>query len=476
LKQINNIKSSHFVLLIFTVISGVLLLSFDITVSLNTVILFLFITVIGFFLSFKCANKLDYQLNLLPVFWLLKILITYILLTKGWIPDLNESTNPNWGYDPQRYYSQAKELIDNNWIFIGGLNYLGILYFFGLVFYLFGHNPFAPALINCLISLSAIIVLLKFIYSIIPTKNNGNRMLIFLLLIPELLWFDVMTSRESFVQFLIIFAVTIFAKLQIIEFSKWKKISYIIQIVLSLLILAFIRTSMLIPVLIIYTIFGFYFNSKKYISQLLKYCIIIFFVIVAYNYINELAGLSSFNLENSFNEISKSDNNVANNGIEYGNNSISQLLFPSNWFQAIVFVPFRIVLYVISPLPSIGISFMGLLNGDSFSYQNLMVIPSSIVNILYFPYIVALTVYSFRNKHHNVFLWILIPFWIIFISVAGGNLIIHERYRLMCSIYFVASGIISNNYTPLAILNKYKYSWYFTLSGCSFFYFIYKFI
>ena len=475
--KINNIKNSYLSLVLLTVILGVLILGLNDSVSFNTVVLFILITIVGFFISLNCVKKLDSQLNLLPIFWLIKIIITYVLLTNGWINDLNENTNPNWGYDPQRYYSQAKELIDNNWIFLGGLNYLGILYFYGLIFFLFGHNPFAPALINCLFSLSAIILLLRFIYSIIPEKNTGNWKFVFLLLIPELLWFDIMTSRESFVQFLIIFAIVYFARLQVVKFSKRVRLFYVFQIIISLLILAFIRTSMLIPVLMVYILFAFYFiNSKKYISQLFKFGIIIVFVILSFNYINDLAGLSSFNLENSVNEISKSDNNIANNGIEYGSNSISQLLFPANWFQAIIFVPFRIVLYIISPLPSINISLIGLINGDSFSYQNLMVIPSSIINILFFPSILALTVNSLRGKSNNVFLLILIPFWVVFISIAGGNLIIHERYRLMCSIYFMASGIISNNYTPISLLNKYKIAWYSALCFFSVFYVIYKFI
>ncbi len=470
-----NINYSYLIGLLLTVILGVLILGFDDSVSLNTVLLFIFVAVLGFCISLNCVNKLDPQLKLIPIFWLLKIFITYFLLTRGWIIDLNESTNPNWGYDPQRYYSQAKELIDNSWIFLGGLNYVGILYFYGFIFFLFGHNPYAPALINCLFSLSAIVLLLRFIYSIIPEKNIYNWKLIFLLLIPELLWFDIMTSRESLVQCLIIFATVYFARLRIFKISNTLTIIYVFQIVISLLLLAFIRTSMLVPILIIYFLSIIYFNNNRNrILQILNFSILIIFVIFSYNYINDFAGLSSFDLENSVNEISKSDNNIASNGIEYGENSISQLLFPGNWFQAIIFVPFRVVLYVISPLPSIGISLIGLFNGNSGSYQNLMVIPSSIINILLFPSILALTVNSLGNKRNNIFLWVLIPFWIVFISIAGGNLIIHERYRLMCSIYFVACGILSNNYTPISILKKYKILWYSFLCFFSLFYATYK--
>ena len=471
-----NLASKSILLFFSIIIIGVLILIFVNSVSLSTIVLFLFVTTYGYKIALKFEKNTDSHFNLLPFFWLLKLIISYILLTQGWIPDLYESTNPNWGYDPQRFYSQAKDLIDNDWIFIGGLNYVGILYYYGFIFKMFGYNPFAPALINCYFSLLAIIILIKFIRNIFPTKTKGNWQFAFLLLIPELLWFDIMTSRESFVQFLIIFATVIFAKLHIFKFSKGKKLIYIILIVLTLIVLAFIRTSMLIPVLIVYTLYTFYFNHKKYISQFLKFTVIIFFVIFAYNYINELAGLSSFNLMNSANEISKSDNNIANNGIEYGNNSISQLLFPSNWFQAIVFVPFRVILYIISPLPSFGISLNGLISGQSGSYQNLMVIPSSLINIFYFPSIIALTIYSMRKKENKNFFLVLIPFWIILFSIAGGNLIIHERYRLMCSIFFVACGIISNNNTPLSILKKYKISWFFILLIFFIFYVIYKFI
>jgi len=42
-------------------------------------------------------------------------LISLISLIFGWAPGLLNIENINWGYDPQRFYLQAKQLIDNGW-------------------------------------------------------------------------------------------------------------------------------------------------------------------------------------------------------------------------------------------------------------------------------------------------------------------------------------------------------------------------
>lgn len=474
--KIENIRYKSTPILFLVVIFGNILLIINGVTNLNTYILYTFITIIGYVISINTTETVDLNLRLLPFFWLIKILFTFLLLTKGWIPDLSESTNPNWGYDPQRYYSQAKELIDNNWIFLGGLNYIGILYYYGIIFYLFGHNPFAPAFVNCLFTLISVVLIIKLVYSISKKNTFHNWKLVFLLLIPELLWFDVMTSRESVVQFLIIIAIVYFIKLKLLINNFFTKFKYSIIIFLSILFIGSIRTSMLLPIFVVYVFFSIYFSKSKIIYTIVGYLPLLLITILFYSYLNNLFGLSTFDLNNSLNEIGNSDNNIANNGIEYTNNSISQLLFPSNWIQAIAFVPIRIILYIISPLPAIGISFNGLISGNSFSYQNLMVIPSSIINIFYFPSIIALTVNSFKKKISINYSYLTIPFWILIISIAGGNLIIHERYRLMCSIFMMTCGIVSHSYTSKSELNKYNAAWYIFLTIFSSFYILYKFI
>jgi hypothetical protein len=472
--KIENIPYKSNTILFIVVILGNFLLFVNGVKNINTNFLFSLITIFGYIISIKATNSIDLNLRLIPFFWLIKILITFFLLIKGWIPDLSESTNPNWGYDPQRYYSQSKELIDNNWIFLGGLNYIGILYYYGIIFFIFGHNPFAPAFLNCFFSLIAIILIIKLVYSLTfnPPKNYWK--LAFLLLIPELLWFDVITSRESFIQFLIIISITLFIKLQKFNNNIINKVKYSILIFISIILIGAIRTSMLLPVFVTFIIFLIYFNKLKIIKNLFFYLPLLFTVILLFIYLNNLFQFSSFDINSSLSEIGNSENNIANNGIEYSNNSISQLLFPSNWFQAIVFVPFRIILYIISPLPAIGISFYGLIIGDSFSYQNLLVIPSSILNILYFPSIIALTVNSYKKNININYLYFTIPFWILIISISGGNLIIHERYRLMCSIFFMTCGILSHSILSKSHIRIYNYIWFMFLFIFSILYIGYK--
>jgi hypothetical protein len=56
--------------------------------------------------------------------------------------------------------NQAKQLLENQWsIEIISLNYIGIIYYYAAIFYVFGYNPIVSALINIFVTLIGVIYL-----------------------------------------------------------------------------------------------------------------------------------------------------------------------------------------------------------------------------------------------------------------------------------------------------------------------------
>ncbi|MBC8555411.1 MAG: hypothetical protein H8D23_37835 [Candidatus Brocadiales bacterium] len=163
----------------------------------SSVMLLFFVSISGLVICRRMQISLnDPALRVLGYFWLIKLGMTFVLLYAGWIPQLDFVTSSAWGYDPQRYYLQAQQLIDNNWSasFIS-LNYVGILYYYAAIFFMFGQNPVVPALINIFVTLIATLYLIKVGYEIRSRRSSRDWTLAFALLLPEMLWYDVMTSR-----------------------------------------------------------------------------------------------------------------------------------------------------------------------------------------------------------------------------------------------------------------------------------------
>jgi len=163
--------------------------------------------------------------------------------------------------------------------------------------------------------------------------------------------------------------------------------------------------------------------------------------------------------------------------MEYSKNSISQILLPEGLFQSIIFMPPRMILYLLAPLPNISVSFIELIDGNWRAWQKLLTIPSSIINIFAMPYILAATIQAIRTRKENIAsLTLIIPFWLTFIAIAGGNLIIHERYRVMATLLLWACAWLGARSCSRALIKKTTYFWNGLLFSGALFYISYKFI
>jgi len=255
LKSIEKIyikKSILLEILIFIILIIYLLLKQPLYLF-NTLILLFSILFYGEY-RLKLLSKYLYNknINYINYFWAIKIFLTFFLLEYGWIYNL--LSDVDWGYDPQRFYLYSQNLIKNDWVVTDYLNYNGVTYFYAVVFYIFGTNPYIPALINNIITLLALINLNNYL-KIINIKNANYLWLIFLILLsPEAVWFDIITSREMLLASLVCITTVEFAKFCFYENPKYSRIISLVLIIGIIFFISALRMTVIIPIFFYFAI------------------------------------------------------------------------------------------------------------------------------------------------------------------------------------------------------------------------------
>jgi len=266
-------------LLFFLLGIGVPFLMVTVSVALaNTLLIFMAVTGIGLWLCHRTRVDLaDPKLKILGTLWLLKVIITLFLLYVGWIPQLDPSS-VNWGYDPQRYFQDANTLIEDGWNPLVGSNYQGIIFFYGAIFYLFGHNPIIPALINAFITLLGTLFLIRCVYSFVPERTAKDWTIAGLLLVPEVLWFDVMTGRDSMSAVLLIFANLSIGR-YLFGITSVGLTKSAILAGTALLAILVVRTAMAVPVIASIGVMAMLLRSKGKTGPLVKVLVLALFLL-----------------------------------------------------------------------------------------------------------------------------------------------------------------------------------------------------
>jgi hypothetical protein len=134
------------------------------------------------------------------------------------------------------------------------------------------------------------------------------------------------------------------------------------------------------------------------------------------------------------------------------------------------------VLYLASPLPNVAVSLDALVAGEWHEWQRLMTIPTSALILLGFPYVLAGTAHAWRHRLRYPLLTVIpIGFWVVFTVVAGGNIIIHERYRLMSTLLLFATMWIGFTQSSTSLTKKWAVFWYGLLGAMTCLYIAFKF-
>jgi len=460
--------------------SALLLTTLQVAVF-NTLLIFLFVAFVGLQQCQSTTKKMgDPKLQLLATFWLIKLGMTLFLLYAGWIPEL-DSSSVSWGYDPQRFYVDAQDLIDNNWTPAVSSNYQGIIYYYGVMFYLFGQNPVIPALINAFATLLGTLYLIRLAYQFKGVRSPYDWTLALLLLIPELLWYDVMTSRETLMGLLILTA-CLTAGRYLVNPNKVSVISTLIYTSASLGAILFIRTSMVIPVVAAITLMIMLLKtqgrlaSSGFLPKLL--IVVLALTLLAMGPLaQQFAGGSDINFSATIDSVGGQNSEERMEAFTEGwsENSIGKLLIPDNAWQALLYLPPRMVLYLAAPLPRINVTISDLWAGSWSAWQSLFTIPTSVLNLLMLPYAMAGFRLAWKQRRQRPAPLVLhFTFWIVFMGVAGGNAIIHERYRVMMELLLFACVWLGyTSCTPKQLL-RFAYPWFGLLTAAAGFYTIYK--
>lgn len=443
---------------------------------LGTVLLYFFVFFVGLHQCYATQRKLaDPNLSLLSNFWVIKFGLTIFLLYAGWIPQLDPATSTQWGYDPQRYYQEANNILLDDWMALASLNYQGILYYYAGIFYVFGYNPVIPALVNAFVTLLATLYLIRVAYELKGQRSQRDWTLAYLLLIPEVLWFDVLTSRETLTAALLLVS-TLTAGRYIVRGSHISIASTLLVISACLIGVLTVRTNMVIPAVAAIVLMGLLLTPKGRFDFLQKILLLLagLLLVLLGPWLQDTIGGYEVNYSDLSGRLTNFEQNVAAD-MEWTGQSIGMLLAPTNFWQGILYTVPRMALYLLAPLPNIYFGAAGLLNGGWSDWQNLMSTLSSGLNVFALPY--ALAGFAVALRYRRTLpapLVIHIAFWMLFIAVAGGNIIIHERYRIMTSLlFYTCSWFGYTNCTRLQI-RQFAYPWFGALVTFSGIYFIYK--
>jgi len=446
----------------------------------STIAVFCVTAVVGALLCRRLQMKLgDPALQVTADLWMVKLVLTLFLMYYSWLPQLDPESTGTWGYDPQRYYWQAQELIDNNWIpDITGLNYFGILYYYGAIMALLGRNPLVPAFVNCFVTLIAVLSLAQFCYEIRTRATHRDWHIVLVLLFPELVWFDVLTSRETLVAALIVIFFTTAGRY--LARTAPVRMGHVLLIcAVTVVIIAGVRTSMLLPLvaaLMLLIVFVRHARERRTFGPVVLAAAALVSIVFAPLIAGSIGGEDFSTVQAVRTSTLTEENAVAiDEGTWWAEDSIGRLFLPDNIVEAILFVPPRFAMYLVAPWPNTGVSVGGLLGQSWDVWQRLMVSLSALFNIVAMPYVLASAVQTVANrKSASGALVLHISYWLVAFAVAGGNLIIQERYRVMASMLLWACAWLGATTVTKQLFIKTAAAWYGFLFAGGLFYLLYK--
>lgn len=469
-------SQKQFVFLCFVLVLGwvhIILTSEE--ARMATLIMFASVALIGTALLKNLSRQLkdpDIQ-NLIYVF-LLKLLLLFPIIHFIWTPHLDESSQL-FGYDPQRYYFEAKDFADSGFDlrYLPGINYAGILYYYGVIFTLLGHNAFIPALFNSFVTLLATLLLLRVAYQIKKGRTPGDWTLGLVMFIPEILWYDSITSRETLCMALICFIILPLAAYRSTETKLPFTMGWLTIAVASMLLLGLVRLSMIIPVLFAgIVIFSLSFKPSFRGAILIAVMVAISFIFYrAPKWALEMGSLSPrthmdmaagviierFRVEELFD----------------GHKSVGLLFVPENYFMFLVYLPIRMIIYMGVPIQHLALYLSELPTGIYSYWQGFLGGISSLLYLSLFPLALSSLIEALMDKAKRGWLLLHAPFWVFAMAIAGGSIVIHERYRIMAIPFFLACLWLGRT-SSKSLIKKIYVVWMAILSSGTLLYIAYK--
>jgi hypothetical protein len=377
----------------------------------------------------------DRRLQWLGYAALLRAVVVLVLLYAGWVPQLDRA-HVSFGYDAQRYYFEAQELVEHG--FNPGamgvsLNYTGILFYYGLLFSLFGHDPVLPAVLNMSVTLGAVALLIAVAYRVKGRRDPWDWTIGLCLLIPEVLWFDALTSRETVAMSLLLVSTLTLGSIVLdpaTSPARGARRGRLVVGVAALAGLGVIRTTMLIPAFAALVIL--YALGSGNLRDRLRgagWILTAGGLLLAGPAAAESLGGYQFGYLGWL-RATRSPEYLEQIAGGWTERSLGQMLIPSNIFEELLFAPVRGLMYLVAPLPRIPLSLVGLAAGSWSDWQYLATLLSAVLYVLLFP-VLLVSLYVAVTERKRPWMMIHVPLWTAYAAIAGANIIIMERYRLM---------------------------------------------
>jgi hypothetical protein len=401
----------------------------------------------GILVIWKLSKKLgDPHILKLAYVYMAKFPIVLLFIYTVWVPMLSPNA-PVFGYDGQQYYQYGYQMMQS-WISPGidldpiYLNHIGIVYYYAIVFLIFGCNSVAPAVLNMFLLLVAMMLVLVVGYKIKQQRSKYDWTLGLGILIPELILYDAMATRETVMIFAIV--VSLFPVLSAMGAgrSNKPKATSMLPSIIGVAIIAMIRPPMLIAIPLCYLLF--IFLKKRFTTQQVVVISLTVGILLMSPYIANLLGSSGLNIfkykDLILNPMAMKD--VAENletGVVWNERSIGKLLLPSNELQAIVYAIPRSLMTFVDPLPKITFDVRELVNLNYMSWLLFITTLSPFIYVMLIPLALAVAVQYLADKRWPNGLLFIIPFIVLLMAAGGGNQIINARYRLSSLMFFVGT-------------------------------------
>lgn len=407
----------------------------------------------GAILIFRTAHRANEErvLRLVHV-WALKLIAGIAILYFGWMPGL-DPLSENYGYDPQRFYDQAQILQRAGYSTSAAavMNYTGVLYVYAVVFGLFGANSFAPALVNALVSIWAILVVLRFLYAL-PQHRRNYWLAGLTIIIPEIIWFDDLVSRETLTTALLTVGILGCTSYLLPRDSVRRlHVTSFRVAILSLVLLGILRMSALAAAIaaigVIY--FAHRMTFKQRVVAVTVFVVISGALAVAPAIIRTLGGYKLDYLK-ELNPSFRAETALRDPNFVWSEGSIGRRLIGDTPAKLVLFTPIRMVVYLVLPLPNARVSFAELADGQWLPWQTALTAASAAIYIVLIPYVIALGIDVVRKRAPHGASILFVAFVVILTGIVTGNQILHERYRIMSIPLLVACSVLGTNATRSA--------------------------
>lgn len=369
--------------------------------------------IIEFFLK-NCNSK---DKNEAQHFFLFSLFLSLVLLNLFWTPYLLPSSE-KWGFDPQRYYHYAIEFNKygyyDGWV---GSGFNGIVFFYAFIFNIVGYHPLIPLYLNMLLVLLSTLML----YDVFKnTQHLKLRYLLFLLFIPELLYYNMMPAKDNLCQFGMVFIFYGFYK-----FQSEKKLLHFVFFVFSIALEMLIRFPYALACLL--AIGGYILFFSKRVGRSSKYLLLILLVVVSVWGIRFVTSLSSVDgLQEDF---AGRIGSTMTGGVEEmeGGSAIAAMLTPHSMIEVFVFGVIRSFLYLF-PEGSVSLEWRAL---GALSQPITGIIAAIFIGVFF-----SFVSKSFREKDNKNMLLLLFFLSIFFLIGFSTPNFIHQRYRISYDMFY----------------------------------------